>query len=94
MTRRASPSGRKRRRTSRPPTDDRYRCYNVQEIQDRFKLPAVTLTRLRALAAKDPDSDPWIGRYTTPRQFYIWLWNERKRLEKMYPDMAEPQSKE
>lgn len=93
MTRRASSSGQNRRQASNPPIDDRYALYNVQEIQTRFRLPAVTLTRFRALAAKDPETDPWIGNYTRPHEFHVWLWHERKRLEKLHPSLAEPKLK-
>jgi hypothetical protein len=93
MTRRASQPERKPRRTSVPPIDDRYALSNVEEIRLRFRLPAATLTRFRALAAKDPETDPWIGNYTRPHEFHVWLWHERKRLEKLHPTLAEPKPK-
>jgi hypothetical protein len=84
--------GRARVKPALPAPVDPYRCENVQETADRFGLPMATVTRFRALASLDPETDPWIGTYTRPREFHIWLWNTRKELEKKYPNFETPKT--
>ncbi len=52
-----------------------------------FQIPVHTMVRLRKLAAKDPETDPWIADSTTALQFHNWLWEIRRALEKKYPEI-------
>lgn len=58
-----------------------YRFFNVEEIRILFKLPKATMAELRAIASRDPLTDPWRGTITSPQKFAEWFWTVRPRLE-------------
>ena len=60
---------------------------HVGDIRLLFQIPVHTMVRLRKLAAKDPETDPWIADSTTALQFHNWLWEIRRALEKKYPEI-------
>jgi len=61
--------------------DNPERLLKVAEVRLYFHIPVQTMTQLRTLAAKDPESDPWIGDQTAVPQFSEWLWKKRRLLE-------------
>ncbi len=60
---------------------------HVGDIRLLFQIPVHTMVRLRKLAAKDSETDPWIADSTTALQFHNWLWEIRRALEKKYPEI-------
>jgi hypothetical protein len=63
------------------------RLLHVGDIRLLFQIPVHTMVRLRKLAAKDPETDPWLADSTTVPQFDNWLWKIRRSLEKKYPEI-------
>lgn len=61
--------------------------FNVNEIRVLFGIPEHQLTRLRKLAARDPETDPWLNDKTRPEKFHDWLWSKRFELEKTHRDV-------
>ncbi len=65
----------------------RYRLLMVHEIRKMFNIDELGMRRFRRLAARDPESDPWIGDKTLPQKFHEWLWGKRLELEKKHRDV-------
>jgi hypothetical protein len=87
-TRESRGSPREAERLNKLARENPWRLFNVEQICRIFGLGESTLTRLRKLAARDQDSDPWIADRTRPEVFAEWLWHKRKELEKHHRDLC------
>lgn len=61
------------------------RLFNVGDIRKIFRIPEQTMTELRQLAARDPETDPWMGDLTSPQEFSQWFWHTRRVLNQKFP---------
>jgi hypothetical protein len=59
--------------------------FRVMEMVAITRLPHFEMTRLRKLADRSPEDNPWRGDFTRLDLFLDWYRGRRRELEKEYP---------
>lgn len=75
-----------RRSILRVAKENPWAFFNVGELVELTRLPHFEITRLRKIADRSPNDNPWRGDFTRLNLFLAWYCGRRRELEKQYPN--------